>query len=79
MGKSIVKKKLHLKPEEKKYVANRKLHDPQTNEEQAVKKAVEIFKNISTDLSKSSWKMTWFKKSIILSKPPILRSAAKMF
>ena len=43
-------------------MANRKLNDVKTNEEQAVEQATEIFKNISSDLIKSSWKMTGFKK-----------------
>ena len=51
-----------LKSRYRAWLANRKLHDQQTNEEQAVKQATEIFKNISTDLIKSSWKMTGFKK-----------------
>ena len=51
-----------LKARYRAWLANRKLQDQQTNEEQAVKKAVEIFKNISTDLIKASWKMTGFKK-----------------
>ena len=44
------------------WLANRKLNDVKTNEEQAVEPATEIFKNISSDLIKSSWKMTEFKK-----------------
>ena len=44
------------------WLANRKLIDVKTNEEQAVEPATEIFKNISSDLIKSSWKMTGFKK-----------------
>ena len=51
MEKTKLKKHLHLNPE-----------DVKTNEEQAVEQATEIFKNISSDLIKSSWKMTGFKK-----------------
>ena len=39
-----------------------KLNDEKTNEEQAVKQVCEIFRNISTDLIRSSWRMTGFKK-----------------
>ena len=39
-----------------------KLNDEKTNEEQAVKQVCEIFRNISTDLIRSSRRMTGFKK-----------------
>ena len=51
-----------LKARYRAWLAKRKLNDDTINEEMAVKKAVELFNNISTDLIKTSWKMTGFKK-----------------
>ena len=43
-------------------MAWRKLTDEKSNEEDAVKQVCEIFRNISTDLIRLSWRMTGFKK-----------------
>ena len=43
-------------------MAGRKLNDEKPNEEDAVKEVCEIFRNISTDLIRLSWRMTGFKK-----------------
>ena len=43
-------------------MAGRKLNDEKPNEEDAVKQVCEIFRNISTDLIRLSWRMTGFKK-----------------
>ena len=51
-----------MKARYRAWLARRKLNDEKTNEEQAVKQFVEIFKNISTDLIRSSWAMTGIKK-----------------
>jgi len=62
-----------MKAHYRAWLAMRKLNDVKTNEEQAVKQFVEIFKNISTDLIKSSWAMTGIKNSRTLKKSPILK------
>ena len=51
-----------MKARYRAWLAGRKLNDEKTNEEQAVKQVCEIFRNISTDLIRSSWKMTGLKK-----------------
>jgi len=51
-----------MKARYRAWLARRKLNDEKTNEEQAVKQFVEIFKNISTDLIRSSWAMTDIQK-----------------
>ena len=51
-----------MKARYRAWLAGRKLNDEKTNEEQAVKQVCEIFRNISTDLIRSSWRMTGFKK-----------------
>ena len=43
-------------------MAGRKLNDEKPNEKDAVKQVCEIFRNISTDLIRLSWRMTGFKK-----------------
>ena len=43
-------------------MAGRILYDEKPNEEEAVKQVCDIFKNISIDLIRSSWKMTGYKK-----------------
>ena len=51
-----------MKARYRAWLAGRKLNDEKTNEEQAVKQVCEILRNISTDLIRSSWRMTGFKK-----------------
>ena len=51
-----------MKARYRAWLAGRKLNDEIPNEEEAVKQVCEIFKNISTDLIRSSWRMTGFKK-----------------
>jgi len=51
-----------MKARYRAWLAGRKLNDEIPNEEEAVKQVCEIFKNISTDLVRSSWRMTGFKK-----------------
>ena len=51
-----------MKARYRAWLAGRKLNDEKTNEEQAVKQVCEIFRNISTDLIRSSRRMTGFKK-----------------
>ena len=51
-----------MKARYRAWLAGRKLNDEIPNEEEAVKQVCDIFKNISIDLIRSSWKMTGYKK-----------------
>jgi len=51
-----------MKSRYRAWLARGKLNDEKPNQEEAVKRVCEIFRNISTDLIKSSWRMTGFKK-----------------
>ena len=51
-----------MKARYRAWLAARKLNDVKTSEEEAVKQVCNIFKNISTDIIRSSRKMTGFKK-----------------
>ena len=49
-----------MKARYRAWLAGRKLNDEIPNEEEAVKQVCEIFRNISTDLIRSFWRMTGF-------------------
>ena len=51
-----------MKARYRAWLARRKLDNEKTNEEEAVIQVCDIFKNLSIDLIRSSWKMTGFKK-----------------